>query len=89
MPCTCAGSGEGKRGLDCGSQNLNDDKISQILDQFNIPQLSSFLNVVEMSDNQLSRVPIQIPLFPQLNRVVQSVVQFKVGPSTLPRPFHN
>ena len=69
LPCLCTGSGEGKGDLQCGGTNLNDDTASQILHQFNNPQLLTFLYKVYMDDNQLTIVPNQIPLFPQLNSV--------------------
>ena len=68
-PCTCHGSGEGQGVLRCFRGSLNDDLASQILDQFTTPELRSFLKEVNMQSNQLTRVPIQIPLFPQVNYV--------------------
>ena len=59
FPCTCTGSSgaAGQGVLTCARKNLNDDLVSQILDQFNNPQLLNFLYKVELSRNQLTRIP--------------------------------
>ena len=70
-PCTCYeyGNQPGTIYLYCGEKNLNDSRASEILDAFlTTPGVSPLGNVC-FSSNQLTRVPHQLHLFPQLDFV--------------------
>ena len=70
VPCTCTGSGVlGNGNLDCGNKNLNDDLASRILNTFICPQSLSLLYKVNMSNNQLTRIPVQLSTLPELLEV--------------------
>lgn len=67
MPCNCSsGNGDGTGVLDCSDTNLNDDLASHILDLFITPESISLLYRINLENNQLTLVPSQIPIFPQL-----------------------
>lgn len=71
VPCTC---GEYSNNsdlifLDCADKKLNDWQASQILDAFlSTPGLSP-LGRLDLYSNQLTHVPIQIRLLPQLEEI--------------------
>lgn len=70
-PCTCYeyGNQPGTIYLYCGEKNLDDSRVSEILDVFlTTPGVSTLGNLC-LSTNQLTRVPDQVRLFPQLDFV--------------------
>ena len=69
FPCRCVDYGSASVYLFCDRQNMRDDKISQILQAYLATPGVSPLSFLQLQYNQLSRVPQEIHLFPQLNYV--------------------
>ena len=67
-PCQCWLYSEiGKVSLFCTGRSLNDNEASRILGVFLNDSYVSVLGKVSLSRNQLTQVPGQLPLFPQLD----------------------
>lgn len=71
VPCYCGESSSNPDNiyLNCYAKSLTDSMVSDILDSFlTTPGISS-LDYVDLSVNQLTRVPDQIRYFPQLTNL--------------------
>lgn len=69
FPCKCLDYNDGTAYLFCDRQNMQDAKISQILQAYLATANVSPLSFLQLQYNQLSRVPAEIHLFPALNYV--------------------
>ena len=68
-PCVCRDNNDGVTVfLNCYNQNLDDTKISQILNTFLSGGVSP-LGRLDLFFNKLTKVPVEIPQFPQLDLV--------------------
>jgi len=69
-PCYCRNTFIYLEGIDvvCRSRGLNDSQISRILDAFLVPGLSPVYEI-DMTSNQLTKVPNQISKFPILRKL--------------------
>ena len=69
-PCVCRDNNDGVTVfLNCYNQNLDDTKISQILNSFLSTSGVSPLGRLDLFFNKLTKVPAEIPQFPQLDLV--------------------
>lgn len=69
-PCVCRDNNDGVTVfLNCYNQNLDDTKISQILNSFLSTSGVSPLGRLDLFFNKLTKVPVEIPQFPQLDLV--------------------
>ena len=67
-PCICEnyGTGESSFWLDCSSQDLDDSQVDRMLKSI---VYSPQLRLLNLRGNRLTKVPSQIRLFPNLNRL--------------------
>ena len=80
-PCVCLdGNGTDRLTLylDCNNKNLDDTKLSLILNYFLAPGISP-LGALILSQNQLTKIPDQIKQFDQLNYVDLDQKQDPIG----------
>ena len=70
QPCACdkiiAGINPNTLRLSCGSKNLTDSRLSDILDAFVSSPEISLLSHLNLADNQLTRIPNQVKLLDRL-----------------------
>ena len=69
LPCVCEFLGDETLNLDCYNKELDDERVNEILKSFAIGSNATLLTAIELSSNVLTRVPHQIHLFPQLQRL--------------------
>ena len=69
LPCVCEDYTDGSVGLYCENKGLDDIRTSQILKTFISNSNASLLKTLNLNSNSLTKVPKEILLFPQLDRV--------------------
>ena len=71
-PCTCGLYDESDNvHLNCNNENLNDEETSRILDVFLNDNGVTYppIGALGLSENQLTKIPHQIPFFSELNDI--------------------
>jgi hypothetical protein len=64
-PCVCGDNGDGTVSLNCFARNVNDDRVSTILDSFLSDGITP-LGYLNLGYNPMTKIPSQIPSFKQL-----------------------
>ena len=64
-PCICGDNGDGTVSLNCFARNVNDDRVSTILDSFLSAGITP-LGYLNLGYNPMTHIPSQIPSFKQL-----------------------
>ena len=72
LPCVCEDYTDGSVGLYCEDKALDDARTSEILNTFISTSNASLLKTLNLNSNSLTKVPKEMLLFPQLDRVTLS-----------------